>query len=166
MNSTQRKFLIDKIQEETKKRIEELKKQKAEFPSASNYIFKAILDGTLELQPHEHILSVLRERALKSIEGKNWLSGDTMGFEAKRAIKFYKHEDILILPKEFKIEVDRVRTINKDIDEQIDSLQTTLNGIEMRIQLASDSTLKSLINEVDDMGDIKLIDTTVKMLNK
>jgi hypothetical protein len=166
MNSTQRKFLIDKIQEETKKKIEQLKKQKSEFPSASNYIFKAILDGTLELQSQEHILEVLKQRALKSIEGRNWLSGDTNGFEAKRAIKFEKHEDILILPKEFKIEVDRVRDFNRDIDNQIDALQTALNGIEMRIQLASDSTLKNLINEVDDMGDIKLIDTTVKLLNK
>lgn len=166
MNSTQRKFLIDKIQEETKKRIGELKKQKLECPSASNYIFKAILDGTLELQSHEHILNVLKERALRSVEGKNWLSGDTMGFEAKRAVKFEHHEDILILPKEFKVEVDRVRDFNKNIDLEIDSLQVSLNGIEMRIQLASDFTLKSLINQVDDMGDIKLIDTTVKLLNK
>ena len=166
MNSTQRKFLIAKIQEETKKRIEELKKQKLEYPSASNYIFKAILDNTLEIQPHEHIINVLKERALRSVEGKNWLSGDTMGFEKLRAIKFEKHEDILVLPEAFKAEKDRVSNFNKEISIQIDYLQATLNGIEMRIQLASDSTLKKLINEVDDMGDIKLIDTTVKMLNK
>ena len=55
-----------------------------------------------------------------------------MGFEKLRAIKFDNHEDILILPKEFKIEVDRVKAFNKDIDIQIDSLQTALNGIEMR----------------------------------
>lgn len=30
MNSTQRKFLIEKIQQETKKKIEELKKSKKE----------------------------------------------------------------------------------------------------------------------------------------
>lgn len=166
MNSSQRKFLIEKIQGETKKKIEALKKQKLEYPSASNYIFKAILDGNIQLQSHEHILEVLKQRALKSVEGRNWLSGDTNGFEAKRAIKFENHEDILVLPEAFKIEKDKVVNFNREIDIQIDFLQTTLNGIEMRIQLASDSTLKQLINEVDDMGDIKLIDTTVKLLNR
>lgn len=166
MNSTQRKFLIDKIQEETKKKIEELKKQKLEFPSASNYVFKAILDGTLELQPQEHILEVLKQRALKSTEGRNWLSDESMSWNSKRAINFQAYSDILIMPNNYQVELDRVRAFNKDIDTQIDALQTALNGIEMRIQLASDSTLKNLINEVDDMGDIKLIDTTVKLLNK
>lgn len=165
MNSTQRKFLIEKIQQETKKRIEELRKSKKEYPNASNYVFKAILDGTLELQPKEHTLSILKERALKATEGQNWLSGESMGFEKKRAIKFDRYEDIIVLPAEYRKAQEEVTAFNKDIEAQIESLQTTLNGIEMRIQLASDSTLKSLINQVDDMGDIKLIDTKVKLLD-
>lgn len=165
MNNTQRKFLIEKIQQETKKKIEELKKSKKEYPNASNYVFKAVLDGTLEIQPKEVILTVLKDRALKAVEGRNWLSDDNMGWEKFRAIKFNNYEDVIVLPKEYKEKQEEVREFNKDIDAQIDSLQTALNGIEMRIQLASDSTLKSLINQVDDMGDIKLIDNKVKLLN-
>lgn len=166
MNTTQRKFLIEKIQEETKKRIEMLKKQKLDHPSASNYVFKAILDGTLELQSSEHILGVLKERALKSKEGENWLSSERHGWDSVSSIKFKKYSDILVMPDNFTQELSRVTEFNRDLEEQINVLQLSLNGIEMRIQLASDSTLKKLINEVDDMGDITLIDTTVKLLNK
>jgi len=35
----------------------------------------------------------------------------------------------------------------------------------MRVQLASDKTLQKLINEVDDMGDLSLMDTKLKMLD-
>lgn len=166
MNQTQRKFLIEKIQSETKKKIEKLRSKKLAYPSASNYVFKAIMNDSLEIQSPEHILSVLKERALKSKEGKNWLSDDTMGWEKQRAIKFSEYEDVIVIPEDYKKERERVVSFNKGIDNEIEDLKAYLNGIEMRIQLSSDSTLKKLINEVDDMGDIKLIDTKVKLLNK
>lgn len=165
MNSTQRKFLIEKIQEETKRKIEVLQKSKMEFPNASNYVFKAILDGKLKLQSEEHILNVLKERALSAVEGRNWLSGDTMGFEKHRAIKFNNYEDIIVLPKDYEEELNKVKKHNSKISAEIEDLRVYLNTIEMRIQLASDSVLKRLINDIDDMGDIKLIDTTVKTLS-
>lgn len=166
MNTTQRKFLVDKIQEETKKRIESLKNQRLAPPSASNYVFKAILDGTLKLQPNEHILGVLGERALNSKEGTNWLSGQSMSFGKETQISFNRYSDVLIMPDNYTQELLKVKEFNRDLDMQIVALQLSLKGIEMRIQLASDSTLKKLINEVDDMGDITLVDTTVKLLNK
>jgi hypothetical protein len=49
MNATQRKFLVDKINEKTKKRISELKSTRLDHPSSSNYIFRAILNDELEL---------------------------------------------------------------------------------------------------------------------
>ncbi len=164
MNSVQRKFLIEKIQTETKNRINLLEKQKETFPSASNYVFKAILDGKLKLKPAEHTLNILKQRALPAKEGNNWLSGDAMGWSKERAINFYNYSDILEMPEDYNIELKRVKEVNSKIEAQIEELKMYLNGIEMRIQLASDSTLKKLINEVDDMGDIKLIDTQVKLL--
>ena len=53
MNTAQRKFLVEKIQEETKRKIELLRKDKLDYPNASNYVFKAILDGSLKLQSSE-----------------------------------------------------------------------------------------------------------------
>lgn len=165
MNSTQRKFLIEKIQSETKKRIEVLRKEKQTRPSGSNYVFKAILEGSLKLQNEEHILNVLKDRAIKSKEGENWLSQISIGFGRESAISFNNYTDILVMPDDYYVELNRVKEHNMKIEEEIKILENHLNTIEVRIQLASDSVLKSIINDVDDMGDIKLIDTTIKKIN-
>lgn len=164
MNTAQRKFLIERIQQKTKDKIEVLKKNKLAFPSASNYIFKAVLNGELELQPSEITLEAIKKKALNAKEGENWLSEMRMGFEKEREIKL-EIEQLVVLPKDYKEEVNRVRNHNESINKEIDLLKIQLETIEVRVQLASEKTLKSLINEVDDMGDLSLIDTKIKLLN-
>lgn len=166
MNSTQRKFLIEKIQTETKKKIGELRKTLLEHPNANNWLFNAVMTGNLEIQSREHILEVVKQKALNSSQNKNWLSNESMGWERYSSVKFGRLSDIFVIPEDYKNEIKRVEDFNKSIKEKIDGLEVHLNTIEMRIQLSSDSVLKKLINEIDDMGDIKLIDTTVKKLNK
>jgi hypothetical protein len=164
MNSQQRKFLIEKIQENIKKQISSLKESKLEYPSASNYFFKAILEGKLQLQPDDVTLESLKQKALKSGEGRNWLSEDNMGFEKFSTVKL-KISDLFIYPLEYEIKLKEVKEFNSNIDIQIENLKIQLGTIELRIQLASDKVLQKLINEVDDMGDIKLIETNLKLLN-
>lgn len=50
------------------------------------------------------------------------------------------------------------------INKQIEELNIQLQTLEVRIMLASDKHLQKLINEVDDMGDIKLIDSKIKLI--
>ena len=57
------------------------------------------------------------------------------------------------------------RQHNDKIQSEINTLQLQLDAIELRIQLASDKTLQKMINEVDDMGELSLIDTKLKLLN-
>lgn len=163
MNAQQRKFLIDKIQDKTKKKIQELKGSKLQYPSASNYIFKAIMNDKLEIQPINVILNALKEKALRAKEGQNWLSDERMGWDAERTIKM-DLKDLVVIPNDYRTEYERVKEYNLKIDEEIHAYQISLDTIEMRIQLASDKTLQNLINEVDDMGELKLIDTKLKML--
>lgn len=164
MNTTQRKFLIERIQQKVKDRIEVLKKKRIQFPSASNYIFKAVLNEDLKLQPTEVTLEAIKKKALNAKEGENWLSEKRMGWEKEREITLLI-EQLIVLPKDYREEVERVKEHNKDIDTEIDVLKTQLDTIEVRVQLASDKTLKNLINEVDDMGDLSLMDTKLKFLN-
>ena len=65
MNAVQRKFLIEKIQQKVKDKISELEKTLLEYPSASNYIFKACLNDELELQSPEIIKEPQSFRYLK-----------------------------------------------------------------------------------------------------
>ena len=164
MNTAQRKFLIERIQQKVKNKIEELKKTLLERPSASNYIFKAVLNGELELQPKEVTLEAIKRKALKAKEGQNWLSEESMGWNKEREIKLLL-EYLVVLPNDYKEELERVNAHNKSINEEINQLKLQLDTIEVRVQLASDKTLQNLVNEVDDMGSLSLIDTKLKLLN-
>jgi hypothetical protein len=162
MNQTQRKFLIERIQKGVKSQIQNLKDSKLKYPSASNYLFKAIMGDKLELQPKEVILSALKQKALNSKEGENWLSEKSMGWDKQRTI-LMQISELVIIPNDFDIEMRRVENYNSKIDKEINLLYLQLDSIEVRIQLASDSRLARLVNDVDDMGDIRLVDATLKI---
>lgn len=162
MNTAQRKFLIERIQKKVKDRIEELNKSMLKYPSASNYIFKAVLCDKLEIQPKEVILNSIKKKALDAKEGENWLSERAMGYEKEREIKL-RLQDLIVLPDDYNKEVERVKKHNESILEEKRLLQVQLDTIEVRVQLASDKTLQNLVNEVDDMGSLSLIDTKLKL---
>lgn len=164
MNTAQRKFLIERIQYKVREKIKELKEEMVEYPSASNYIFKAIMEGKLELQPHEVIIKALKQMALDAKEGKNWLSDKSMGWEKERTVCL-EIDELIIVPSDYDEERKRVKAHNDKIEAEIDLLKTQLDTIEVRVQLASDKTLQNLINQVDDMGDLSLVDTKLKLLN-
>lgn len=164
MNAQQRKYLIERITEKTKARIKMLEETKERYPSAPNYLFKAILNGTLKLKPQEHTLEALKNRALKAKEGYNWLSDQSQGWERESVVKL-KISDIIEIPDDYAAEVERVSNHNSSIEKEISELRLQLDTIEMRVQLASDKVLQRLINEVDDMGELSLIDTKIKLLS-
>lgn len=164
MNQAQRKYLIDKISGRTREKISELKSKKKEYPNASNFIFKAILSDKLELRSNDHILGVLKQRALSSKEGANWLTEDRNSWENKGMVKL-RMRDLIVIPDDFDKMQEEVKAFNEEIDNQIAFLQSQLDTIELRIQLASDKTLQKMINEVDDMGELSLIDTKLKLLS-
>ena len=164
MNQVQRKFIIERIHLKVKGKIELLQASKLDYPSASNYIFKAILNNELELQSSEVILDALKQKALDAKEGSNWLSGERMGYNKENSVLLLIKQ-LLVYPKDYSDELERVKSFNRKIEEEINTLKIQLDSIEVRVQLASDKTLQNLINEVDDMGNLTLIDTKIKLIS-
>lgn len=164
MNQVQKKFLIDKITTKTKQKIKDLHDQKIDMPNASNWIFKTILANELEIQSKEHILKVLLEKALASKEKSDWLNDDRGSWDKHVTVKL-NLKDLIVLPEDFYKQVEVAKAHNIEISNKIQVLQSQLETIELRIQLSSDKTLQKMINEVDDMGELSLIDTKLKLLN-
>lgn len=164
MNTQQRKYLIDKLNAKCKEQMEELKKQKMEYPSLSNYMYLAIMNDTLKLKPQEVTLKALKEKAMNAKEGSNWLSEDRMGIEKFTTCKIDINA-LFEVPQNYVDKVKEVKEHNQALQAQIESIKLQMDSLETRIQLASDKTLQKMINEVDDMGDISLIDTKIKLLN-
>ena len=164
MNSIQRKFLVDRINTKVDEKIKNLRDSLEEFPSASNYIFKAIMSDKLKLKSEAHILSAIKAKALSAKEGTNWLSDERMGMNKENTIKLLL-KDLIELPEDFHEQKNLVSENNRAILKEIEELKIQKETLEVRIQLASDKTLCGLIQEVDDMGDLKLVDAKLKLIN-
>jgi rRNA maturation endonuclease Nob1 len=58
----------------------------------------------------------------------------------------------------------RISKVIDKVNQEIAALKLQLETLEIRIMIASDKVLQSIVNEVDDMGDIRLIDTKIKLI--
>jgi len=163
MNQSQRNFLIKKIEETIKAKVKMLQDSKPEYPSLNNYLLHAVMSGTFELRPNEEIKKILLQKALNAKGSEDWL-GNHWGMANKNLVAF-KAEEIFIVPDEYKDRARICREKQSEIEQQINVLRIQSETLITRIQLASDKTLQKMINEVDDMGDISLIDTKLKVLN-
>ena len=163
MNQTQRTFLINKIKETTTKRVEELKKQIPQHPSLTNYLFSAVMKDDFELQSTESLRELIKAKALNSKEGSNWLNEDTMGWQKERTIRLGISE-LFVIPDDYTKVYNEYKEQKEKIEAEINAIKLQSDTLITRIQLASDKVLQTMINEVDDMGNISLMDTKIKSL--
>lgn len=166
MNSTQRKFLVDKVTERTELKIQALRNSIPESLSLNVYMLHKVMSNDFEIKSKEDLKKIVLEKALKAGQNKqyreDWL-GNTWGVSNKGNVVFTLDE-FFIIPNEY-LKMREEREQQKIIiEEQIRQLQIQLETLEVRIMVASDKVLQKLINEVDDMGDISLIDTRIKLL--
>ncbi len=167
MNAAQRKYLVDKIQEKTKIRIRALEASRPESISLNVYMLHRVMSNDFEIKSNDELKKIILEKALKAGQEKqykeDWL-GNSWGTATKGNVAFTLQE-FFVIPQEYLDMIDERNKKRKEIDQQIHDLSMQMEAIEMRIMLASDKTLQTIINEVDDMGDISLIDTKIKLLN-
>lgn len=166
MNSTQRKYLVDKITDRIKAKIGVLKDSKPEQISLNVYMLHRVMSNDFEIRPIEDLRKIILEKALKAGQDKSyrddWL-GNAWGTASKKNVAFDLLE-FFVIPAEYLEMVDKRRLEVAKIDEQIRDFSNQLEALEVRIMLASDKALQSLVNDVDDLGDIRLIDSKIKLI--
>lgn len=160
MNQTQRKFLLDKIDKQLDIRVRALRDAQPEQPNLANFLLAGILAGTLEIRSSKELKHILRERALQDVG--EWL--DTSYGTHKTEVKFKLREFFVIPPEAETANQAYIQEYNR-LETEIHELVIRGEGLKTRIQLASDKTLQKMIDEVDDMGDISLMDNTLKQLS-
>lgn len=160
MNQTQRKFLIDKIQEQIKKTDEALKKSLPEEPILAGYLLQELFAGTLEMRTKKSVMDLLKQRAMKN--PTKWLCDDNWRSKADKVE--FALPDFFVIPEKYKTDYAAWESETARIEETRRTLRLQSEGLCTRIQLASNKTLEKMIAEVDDMGDISLVDCTLKAL--
>lgn len=169
MNQAQRKFLIERIESSVKKHIEQLKEQSVEKPpSLENYFYGLALTGKLEIRSTDHIKKVMCEKALKHTAerygSENWF-GSSNGDILNNAKVKINITDLFVVPEDYETLWAEYRKAEEVRKEQIRLLWVECDTLVTRIQLASDKTLEKMIAEIDDMGDISLMDTKLRSLS-
>jgi len=167
MNTVQRKFIIDKLTEKTKLRIDILKKSIPEPLSLNVNMLHQVMSNDFEIRTTEELKKIILEKALKAGSDKNiredWL-GNSWNTGQRTGVHFTFDEFFIIPEKYIQLRNER-QVIVDSVNQEIRDLQIQLETLEVRIMVASDKTLQTLINEVDDMGSISMIDTKLKLLS-
>ena len=163
MNQSQRNFLVDRIEEQVKAKKKMLEDSLPEAPSLVNYLFHKIMSNDFDIKEKDEIKQMIIEKCLSAKDGKDWASGDSHWSATKRNITF-KLEDFFVIPDEYQRRFDEYHKERSNIHQEINLLNTQAETLIVRIKLASNSVLESLIREVDDMGNISLMDTKLKAL--
>lgn len=165
MNQAQRNFLIKKIEDTAKTNIKALKDSAPEYPNLEKYLLHAIMSGKFELQPTEHMRKAILNKVLTLKERDTLLGDPRNSWSNNHKIISLNVEDVFVIPTEFEAIKAQYQTEKTKIDEQVRSITIQSDTLVTRIQLASDKTLDRMINEIDDMGDISLMDTKIKLLS-
>lgn len=165
MNQAQRNFLTDKIEESTKVQVRSLRELLPDHPNLSNFLLHKIMSGDFDIKSKEELKRQITERAISAKDGKDWnLSGRSSHWETQRAIEF-KFKDFFVIDQEFQDKIDEYTQESQRINKEINDIQSRSDTLVVRIKLASNSTLESMIKEVDDMGNIQLMDTKLKAIS-
>jgi len=159
MNQSQREFLISKIERQVKDRKEELEKLVPHEPSLVDALYKAANRGELLMRNSKAIKADLRDR-----EG-GWLDSEYSyrRTSTKADVHMKIHPDIFfLLPPEFNRAYAVWEKKKAVADEVIKAINEETDLLITRIRLSSPKTLDAMVAEVDDMGDIKLMDLKLK----
>jgi hypothetical protein len=158
MNQRQRDFLVETIIKKANEHIYNLESKLRGLspPKLSSYIIEAIQDGTAKLNSDAHIFEGTKSAALKKT---SW--GNSEDGENEKWMKLIYEQ-----PSEFKIVYDRWQLESATLQVTIDDLKVKRDTLVMRVKLAPDKRLDVLMTEIDDMGDISLMDNKLLLISR
>lgn len=164
MNQDQRKYLIAQVNSTCRSQIEKLEKSKPKRPSLNNYIIASFLDDTVKFNNITKLKEKIKERVLAFghtdtlLESGNDRWRDDDEDDSTKFVKL-KAEDLFILPSAYKESLKVYLKKAKEIDDKIEELRATEKTIEMKIQIGSSSSMDKLVMQIDNMGDLNIINT-------
>lgn len=165
MNQAQRNYLIKKIEEKVKINTDAYKRSEPEAPNLNNYLLHAVMSGNFEIISNDDIKNLITQKALKAKAGDSLWMNNKNSWSSNNEIMF-NAEQLFIVPEEYRRLRKEYEEKRDELNEKIRAINIQADSLITRIQLASDKTLQTMINEVDDMGNISLMDSTIKLLSK
>lgn len=169
MNQDQRKFLISQVESECKRQIEQLENSIPQKPSLNNYLIASFLDNTIQFADIDILKRNLRESVL------NYGTADKLIHEEEDRYGYgrskVEHSDevrldaklLFVIPQAYQDAFEKYKKEKSDIQDKINQLCATQKTIVMKIQIGSSSTMDKLVMQIDNMGDLNLVNTQLML---
>jgi hypothetical protein len=163
MNQDQRKFLIKQVEATFARQLDKL--VKPEPPSLNNYLVAAVLDGTIQYKS----IDVLRNSVKRAVLALG--PSDTFVQYADRWHRKRRVDDeeaptltmapdvIFVYPRAYLEAEEEYEQKREEYQEAVATLENLRDTIVMKIQIGSNEVLDRLIRDVDNMGDLRVINT-------
>jgi hypothetical protein len=163
MNQDQRKYLIEQVHQTCKEQTEKLEEKIPEKPSLNNYIVAAFLDNSIKFANIDTLKKKMRASVLKLGVGQSLIEAGDRGYrhrdlDEKDVVKVIA-EDIFVIPQNYIDALKEYEDKKKLINDKIETLRNTEKTITLKLQIGSAVTLDKLIMQVDNMGDLNLVNT-------
>lgn len=179
MNTKQREYLISKIENESRKQIEELEGLQPEAPNLAAYLMQAIVSNTIQFKPLEAIRESLHKRATDTTDA-DWIQNgseeDSRQWRNGRYVRVKSQDSkptitvtvgtLFVIPEEFRDKYDKYLAKKDVLEQAIKAVEIQSESIITRIHLADDKILNKLIAEVNDMGDLSFMDESLRLMSK
>lgn len=165
MNQEQRKFLIDQVRRTFEKQEKKLVKPKP--PSLNNYLVAAVLDGTIKYKSIAVLSSCVKKAVLALGPSDTFIKRESRwgsyDNDDEEPVLSMNPNVIFEYPKayiEAEEEYKRLRDAYEAACEELANLRDT---IIMKIQIGSNEVLSRIIQDVDNMGDLRIINTNLML---
>ena len=163
MNQDQRKYLIAQVEKTCHKQIDELKSKIPIKPSLNNYLVASFLDNTIQFADIEELKVKMRTAVLNYGVGKALVRESNDYYYGRRSEDRKPNtvevvaEDLFIIPQIYKDALAVYEAEVASINDKIKTLNATRETIVMKIQIGSSSTMDKLVMQIDNMGDLDLV---------
>jgi len=170
MNTDQRKYLIGEVEKNSRTQIELLQKAMPDKPSLNNYLIASFLDNSIQFASIEVLKDKMRKSVLKLGSGSNLVHGEKRDRfsryndnDDETEVVHIKADELFVIPKNYLDALKEYEEKKKLIDEEVEKLRATTQTIIMKIQLGSSATMDKLIMQIDNMGDLNLVNTQLML---
>lgn len=168
MNQHQRKFLLEQIEKQYKKEMDELRGRKPHAPSLNNYLIAAILDGSAKMKPQDKVAAMVRERVRDLGKDESFVAAgrDNWGRRSHEADDAYA--ELVSIPALLLFEppvqyAEKRKQFEDDLEKweaEVRALEASIAAMRIKVQVGSDKALEALVDQADQICSMSLTAST------
>lgn len=155
MNQKQREFLIATVNKKMRAAKDAIDASIPKKPQIKDIIVTQIMSGTAKVKSAEKILLNAKKGI---VNGRFTFESSWRGDTTKVSCGI---DDIFIIDDQMQKLLDDWNEIDREAGRKKKEIDLATESLIVRIQLATDKTLDPIIQDIDNMGELRLADASI-----